>query len=89
MAGPILALGDISAMYVTAQVFQGDLLKLKPGMKARISNAALGRELSGTIERVSRLVDTKAQLGDVQIHLTETGLASRLVGMEVEVKIAP
>ena len=89
VAGPILSLGDISAMYVTAQVFQGDLLKLKPGMKARISNAALGRELSGTVERVSRLIDTKAQLGDVQIRLSDTGLAGRVVGMEVEVKIAP
>jgi len=89
-AGPgILALGDISAMYVTAQVFQGDLLKLKPGMKARISNAALGRDLTGTVERVSRLVDTKAQLGDVEIRLDDRGLASRVVGMEVEVKIAP
>ena len=88
VAGPLLALGDISAMYVTCQVFQGDLLKIKPGMKARISNAALGRDLSGTVERVSRLVDTKAQLGDVQIRLDDTGLASRVVGMEVEVKIA-
>lgn len=88
-AGAILALGDISAMYVSCQVFQGDLLKLKPGMKARISNPALGRDLTGTIERVSRLVDTKAQLGDVQIRLDDRRLASRVVGMEVEVKIAP
>ena len=75
-------------MYVAAQVFQGDLLKLKPGMKARISNSALGRELTGTVEQVSRLVDTKAQLGDVRIKLDDTNLASRVVGMEVEVKIA-
>jgi multidrug resistance efflux pump len=89
VGGAIMALGDISAMYVICQVFQGDLLKLKPGMKARINNNALGRELTGTVERVSRLVDTKAQLGDVQIRLNDTGLASRVVGMEVEVKITP
>ena len=87
--GPILALGDISVMYVTTQIFQGDLLKLKPGMKASISNPALGRVLNGTVERVSRLVDSKAQVGDVQIRLDDVGLASRVVGMEVEVKIAP
>ncbi len=86
--GPIVELGDISAMYVVTQVFQGDLLKLKPGMKARINNSALGRELTGTIEQVSRLVDTKAQLGDLRIRLDDTNLASRVVGMEVEVKIA-
>lgn len=89
VTGPLLALGDISAMYVTCQVFQGDLLKLKPGMKARIDNAALGRELTGTVERMSRLVDTRAQLGEVVIRLDDIGLASRVVGMEVEVKIAP
>jgi HlyD family secretion protein len=86
--GPIMELGDISVMYVVAQVFQGDLLKIKPGMKARINNSALGRELTGTVEQVSRLVDTKAQLGDVRIRLDDTNLASRVVGMEVEVKIA-
>jgi multidrug resistance efflux pump len=89
VGGAILAMGDISAMYVACQVFQGDLLKLKPGMKARINNNALGRELTGTVERVSRLIDTKAQIGDVQIRLNDTGLASRVVGMEVEVKISP
>jgi multidrug resistance efflux pump len=87
-AGPLIELGDISAMYVVAQVFQGDLLKIAPGMKAHISNTALGRDLSGTVEQVSRLVDTKAQLGDVRIRLDDTNLASRVVGMEVEVKIA-
>ena len=88
VAGPLIELGDISAMYVVAQVFQGDLLKVTRGMKARISNTALGRDLSGTVEQVSRLVDTKAQLGDVRIRLDDTNLASRVVGMEVEVKIA-
>ena len=86
--GPLIELGDISAMYVATQVFQGDLLKLRPGMKARINNSALGRELTGTVEQVSRLIDTKAQLGDVRIRLDDTNLASRVVGMEVEVKIA-
>jgi HlyD family secretion protein len=88
VAGPLMELGDISTMYVDAQVFQGDLLKVAPGMKARISNTALGRELTGTVEQVSRLVDTKAQLGEVRIRLDDTNLASRVVGMEVEVKIA-
>jgi HlyD family secretion protein len=86
--GPIIELGDISSMYVVAQVFQGDLLKLRPGMRVRVSNSALGRELTGSIEQISRLVDTKAQLGDVRIRLDDTNLASRVVGMEVEVKIA-
>ena len=88
VAGPLIELGDISTMYVDAQVFQGDLLKVAPGMKARISNTALGREPTGTVEQVSRLVDTKAQLGEVRIRLDDTNLASRVVGMEVEVKIA-
>ena len=41
------------------------------------------------LKDLAGLVDTKAQLGDVQIRLNDTGLASRVVGMEVEVKISP
>jgi hypothetical protein len=32
-------------------------------------------------------VQTNAQIGEVKIKLDDTGLASRLVGMEVDVKI--
>lgn len=88
LGGPALQMGDISAMYVSCQVFQGDLLKVKPGMKATITSNAFDKALSGTVEYAGRLVQTTAQLGEVKIRLDNTDLASRLVGMEVNVKIA-
>ncbi len=87
LSGPALQMGDISAMYVSCQVFQGDLLKVKPGMKATITSNAFDKPLTGKVEYTGRLVQTNAQLGEVKIRLDDTGLASRLVGMEVNVKI--
>jgi multidrug resistance efflux pump len=88
LTGPALEMGDISAMYVSCQVFQGDLLKVKPGMKATITSNAFDKPLTGKVEYAGRLVQSNAQLGDVRIRLDNTELASRLVGMEVNVKIA-
>ncbi|HEX3756604.1 MAG TPA: efflux RND transporter periplasmic adaptor subunit [Rhizomicrobium sp.] len=85
--GPLIELGDISQMYVTCQVFQGDLLKARPGLKATITSNAMNKTLTGTVVSVGRLIDTTTQTGNVRIRLNETDLASRLVGMEVEVKI--
>jgi HlyD family secretion protein len=87
LTGPALQMGDISVMYVSCQVFQGDLLKVKPGMKATITSNAFEKPLTGKVEYTGRLVQSTAQLGDVRIRLDNTELASRLVGMEVNVKI--
>jgi len=84
---PVIEMGDISAMYVVCQLFQGDLLKVKPGMKATISSNALSKSLTGTVEQVGRLIQATTQAGDVKIKLDDTGLANRLVGMQVDVKI--
>lgn len=85
---PAIEMGDIRKMYVICQAFQGDLLKLSPGLRATIKSSAFVRPLKGVVENVGRLVDTKAQLGDVRIRLDDPRLASRVVGMEVEVEIA-
>lgn len=85
--GPAIQMGDVSQMYVTCQVFQGDLLKVHPGMKATITSNAMNKTLTGSVVSVSRLITTTTQTGDVRIKLNDTALASRLVGMEVEVKI--
>lgn len=85
--GPLVLIGDISQMYVTCQVFQGDLLKVHSGMRATITSNAMNKTLTGTVVQVSRLITPATQTGDVRIKLDDTDLASRLVGMEVEVKI--
>jgi len=86
--GPAIEMGDIRTMYVVCQAFQGDLLKLRPGMRATIKSSAFQKPLKGTVDNVGRLVDTKAQLGDVRIKLDDPRVASKVVDMEVEVEIA-
>lgn len=85
---PAIHMGDLSTMYVVSQVYEGDLLQVRPGMSATIRSTTLGDPLTGTVEEVSRLVDTRARLGEVRIRLDTTEPASHLVGMEVEVVIA-
>jgi HlyD family secretion protein len=85
---PAIEMGDTRTMYVICQAFQGDLLKLRPGLRATIKSSAFSKPLKGTVENVGRLVDTKAQLGDVRIKLDNPAIASKVVGMEVEVEIA-
>jgi HlyD family secretion protein len=87
LAGPAAQMGDISAMYVLCDAFQGDLLKIAPGMRATISSNAFSSPLTGQVEWVGRLVQTKSQTGQFRIKLDDAALPSRLVGMEVNVKV--
>ena len=84
---PPIALGDISSMYVICDAFQGDLLKIQPGMRATVSSNALSRTLTGRVEWVGRLIQTKSQTGQFRVKLDDASVASRLVGMEVNVKV--
>jgi len=85
---PAIQMADLRLMQVTCQVHEGDLLKLTPGMKTVIKSAALAQPLSGTVEQIGRLVDTRSRLGEVIIKLQNAEPASRLIGMEVEVVIS-
>jgi HlyD family secretion protein len=85
---PAVHIADLTAMQVVAQVHEGDLLKLAPGMKTTVRSTALTKPLGGTVERISRIVDTRSRLGEVAIRLDSPDPANRLVGMEVEVLIA-
>jgi HlyD family secretion protein len=87
-ADSAIQMGDLSTMYVSCQVYEGDLLRLKPGMKATVKSATLATPITGTVEEIGRIVDTRSRLGEVRIKLDSAEPANRLVGMEVEVVIA-
>jgi HlyD family secretion protein len=86
-ADPAIQMADLRVIYVNAQVYEGDLLRLRRGMKARITSATLPRPLTGTVDEVGGIVDTRARLGDVRIRLDSVETANRLIGMDVEVVI--
>lgn len=86
--GPVVRMGNLSTMMVVCQVYEGDLLKLKRGLRATIKSPTLATPLGGTVVSVGRIIDTRAKLGEVRIRLDTADPANRLVGMEVEVTIA-
>ena len=84
---PAVQLGNLSTMYVVCQVYEGDLLRLRTGMKATITAQPLPKPLYGHIEEIGRVIDTQARLGEVRIKLDSVDPASRLVGMQVDVAL--
>jgi cobalt-zinc-cadmium efflux system membrane fusion protein len=84
---PGVQMGDLSAMYVVCQLYEGDLLRLRPGMAATIRSPVFSTPLRGRVEEVGRTIDTQARLGEVRIRLDRADPASRLVGMQVDVSI--
>ncbi|MBN9589537.1 MAG: efflux RND transporter periplasmic adaptor subunit [Alphaproteobacteria bacterium] len=84
---PPIQMGDVRTMYVVCQIYEGDLLRLKPGMGATIRAQPLAQRLHGRIADVGRMVETQSRLGEVRIRLDRADPASRLVGMQVDVTI--
>ena len=84
---PAIEFADLRTMYVVCEVFEGDLLRLRPGMGAIIKAQALPDSLHGKVEDVGRLVEGRTRLGEVRVRLDKAEPANRLVGMEVEVTI--
>lgn len=84
-----ISIADLSRMYVVCEVYEGDLLRLQKGSKAEINSKALPETLTGTVQRIASQVDTSSRLANVWILLDESEVASRLVGMEVQVAISP
>ena len=53
---PILKMGDTSVMYALAEVYETDVLWVRPGQQARVTSSALPQALTGTVERIGRMI---------------------------------
>ena len=96
-SGPILQVGDLSAMVAIAEVDQSAIPRLRLGQTASVR--VLDQTLSGKITRIGVLVgksplpvlDPRAlqdrRTVKVTISLDNPGLAASLINMEVEVTI--
>jgi len=85
--GPVLRMADLRQMDVIAEVFEGDILHLSPGMKANISSNSLPNPLTGKIVSISRIVSPRSRNMKVIIRLDNSEVASRLINLEVSVSI--
>ncbi len=98
-AGTVLEMGDTSSMVATAEVYQSDVPRIRPGDPAEVD--ILGNRVPGKVAQIretvgsNRLtsVDPRAlrdlRVIEVTIALDRSTEASRYVNMEVEVTIRP
>ncbi len=52
----ILKLADTRVMFAVAEVYETDVLLVRPGQRAQITSPALTQALGGTVERVARII---------------------------------
>lgn len=96
----LVKLGDTSAMLVVTEVYEADVLKVKPGQKAVVTSSALPKKLAGTVESVSRIVfrnalesidpndNAQARVVEVTLRMDDTEPLDRLVLLQVDVVIS-
>jgi HlyD family secretion protein len=84
---PLLTMAELEPMYVIAEIFEGDLLKISPGMKATITSSALPGPLKGEVESVGRVITGSSRAANVKVRLLDSKAASRLINMEVDISI--
>ncbi len=97
----ILDLGDTSAMFVVAEVYETEIGGIQIGQRARIQSPALPRTLRGKVERIGLKIgkkdvlgtdpvaDTDARVVEVEIRLDDPTPAARLTNLRVDVVFEP
>jgi len=98
--GPTLfMIGDTSSMFVRAEVYESDAMRVKSGQKAVISSAAIPGKLGGTVESMGTMiykstlesVDANMQTGsrvvEALIRLDPNAWSDRLINLQVDVII--
>ncbi len=97
----IVEIGDTQRMYAIAEVYETDIIHVKPGQTASISSPALAQPVSGTVERVGLKVGRMDVLGmdpvaeadarviEVDILLDDVEAVKALTNLQVEVEITP
>jgi HlyD family secretion protein len=95
----ILELARVDRMYAIAEVYETDIRFVKTGQQATIDSPALGKTLTGTVERIRQKVHKQDEIGtdpaarkdarivEVGVLLDDAGAAARLTNLQVEVVI--
>jgi HlyD family secretion protein len=96
----LFKVGDTSAMVVVAEVYQDDILRVKPGQRATISAVALPEKMTGVVASVSSLIfrnslesfdpnqSSQTRIVEVTIKMDKVAPLDRLVLLQVDVSLA-
>lgn len=94
---PLLQMGNTRQMHAIAEVYETDILEVKPGQAAVVT--ALGKPLAGTVESVGLVVSrnsllavdptakTDARVIEVDVKLADSEFAGRLTNLQVDVEV--
>jgi HlyD family secretion protein len=97
----VVEMGRTDRMYAVAEVYETDIIHVKPGQKARIFSPALPGPVNGTVEKIGLKVGRMDVLGmdpvaeadarviEVDILLEEPEVVSHLTNLQVEIEITP
>lgn len=97
----ILELGRVGSMFAIAEVYETDIRWVRAGQSATVSSAALAGDLTGIVRRIRQKVHKQDELGtdpaarkdariiEVEIELEDSGPASGLTNLQVDVVIHP
>ena len=95
----VLAMGMTGHMMAVAEVYEDDILRVRPGQRAEIASTALPGPLSGTVEHIGNMVEeptdyspdpaknTQSRVVKVRIRLDDSKPVERLTGLLVHVVI--
>jgi multidrug efflux pump subunit AcrA (membrane-fusion protein) len=93
----IIELGDTSAMYAVAEVYETDIDRIGVGQHAVVRSPVFPHPLAGEVERIGLKVgkkdvlntdpvaDADARVVEVHVRLSEPALAAKLSNLRVEV----
>lgn len=96
----LLELGQTERMYVVAEVYETDIALVRVGQKAVVSSPALGQPITGTVERIGKLIgkndildlDPVARMDsrviEVFILLDDAQAVASLTNLQVDVEIS-
>ena len=97
----VVEMGRTDKMYAVAEVYETDIIHVKPGQKARILSPALQGPVHGTVETLGLKVGRMDVLGmdpvaqadarviEVGILLDDAAAVGHLTNLQVEVEITP
>jgi HlyD family secretion protein len=86
-SGPALKMADLRQMDAVIEVFEGDVLKLSPDLKATITSKSLPAPLTGRIVSIGQIVSAQSRNSEVIIRLDDPKTAAKLINLEVNVSI--
>jgi HlyD family secretion protein len=101
LIGPdgILELGRVDRMYAIAEVYETEISQVRVGQPAIVTSRAIGRKLTGRVERIRQQVRKLDQIGtdpaarkdariiEVEVRLDDPAAAAALSNLQVEVVI--